>query len=803
MLDLIFTNDQALVSSVFTESWPRFTDHKLVKATVSYQLHNNTKTKETHLLECGRRFKQLNFNKAPWDEIQAELGKIDWSDMEEASKKSPTEALNIFMEELLPLLEKHVPVKNKKRKNHQIERRRKLLWRRLSKVKVKLKSASSINKLTKLLKNKQELEKQLYDDYLAENILEENFAISNMKTNPKAFFSFAKSRQKTRAKVGPFIDPSTGKPNPDPEYSASQLSKQYSSVFVEPRDEWKVKNPREFFGPIPEGPALEDITFTEEDIQEACKELKASSAAGADGVPATLLKNCRTELSRPLYILWRSSLDQGLIPGDLLLVLISPVHKGGSRGQPKNYRPVALTSHIVKVFERVLRKVLINHLEKNNLLPNGQHGFRELRSTLTQLLSFWDTILDQLESDSDGVDIVYTDFSKAFDKVETGVLLHKLKECGISGRVGCWLSAFLDSGSRQQAVGVDGAVSCLCPVVSGVPQGTVLGPVLFLIHISDIAASLSQGTTATSFADDTRVQRGIKSVQDCADLQADLNLIYQWAETVNMHFNSDKFECLRFWPGDGEPPNFQYLGPDINNIEVKTDLKDLGVQISTDLAFKLHIEKIVTAASQLSGWGLRTFQRRSKSVMKSIWTSLIQPKIDYCSQLWSPGDQISINKIESVQRFFTSKVEGMKELDYWDRLRELQMYSQERRRERYMIIFLWKISQGLVRGYDVTFCNSERRGRTILANKIVKSSPASVRKARECSLGVKGAQLFNILPVTLRNLNSDSVETFKNNLDSFLRLVPDQPTVSGMSRAAETNSLLHQIPMMTTAYTGH
>ena len=145
----------------------------------------------------------------------------------------------------------------------------------------------------------------------------------------------------------------------------------------------------------------------------------------------------------------------------------------------------------------------------------------------------------------------------------------------------------------------------------------------------------------------------------------------------------------------------------------------------------------------------------------------------------------------------------MKELDYWDRLRELQMYSQERRRERYMIIFLWKISQGLVRGYDVTFLHSERRGRTIVPNKIVKSSPASVRKAREWSLGVRGAQLFNILPVTLRNLNSDSVETFKNNLDSFLKLVPDQPTVSGLSRAAETNSLLNQIPMMTTAYTGY
>ena len=136
--------------------------------------------------------------------------------------------------------------------------------------------------------------------------------------------------------------------------------------------------------------ALTFIKLTEEDIVAACSELKTSSAAGADGVPASLLKNCRQELSRPLFILWRASLDQGLIPADLLLVLISPVHKGGSRGLPKNYRPVALTSHIVKVFERVMRRSLVKHLEENGLLPNGQHGFRAFRSTLTQLLSYWE-----------------------------------------------------------------------------------------------------------------------------------------------------------------------------------------------------------------------------------------------------------------------------------------------------------------------------------------------------------------------------------------------------------------------------
>lgn len=121
-------------------------------------------------------------------------------------------------------------------------------------------------------------------------------------------------------------------------------------------------------------------------------------------------------------MLWRLSLDQGVIPPALLLVLISPVHKGGSKGIPANYRPVALTSHITKMFERVIRKWLVPHLEENDLLPDGQNGFRSGRSCLTQLLTYWDKILSQLE-EGRGVNVIYTDFAKAFNKCETGVLL--------------------------------------------------------------------------------------------------------------------------------------------------------------------------------------------------------------------------------------------------------------------------------------------------------------------------------------------------------------------------------------------
>ena len=490
-------------------------------------------------------------------------------------------------------------------------------------------------------------------------------------------------------------------------------------------------------------------------------------------------------------------MDHGLIPPDLLLVLVSPVHKGGSRGSAKNFRPVALTSHLTKVFERVIRKVLVKHLEKNGHLPDSQHGFRAFRSTLTQLLSYWDTLLDDMEMGK-GVDVIYTDFSKAFDKVETGVLLHELKACGVKGKVGCWLSSFLDPKTRQQAVAVDGRVSMLEPVLSGVPQGTVLGPILFLVHIRNISNDLSVGTTASSFADDTRLQRGISTQDDCSTLQTDLQLIYSWAEKVNMTFNSDKFECMRFWADQANAPTFQYLAPDDEPIQVKTDLRDLGVQLSSNLTFSIHIENTVTAASKLVGWGLRTFWGRGRQVMITLLKSLVQPKLDYCSQLWSPGDQTSINKLEAVQYHLINRIRDgrLGSLNYWEKLRELKLYSQERRRERYQMIFIWKISQGMVSGYDVNFTSGGiRRGRMAIPKQVDRKSPSSVKKARENSLGVKGALLFNLLPDNLRTMNTDHVDMFKNHLDIFLTSIPDQPTVAGLGRAAETNSLLHQLPM--------
>ena len=230
------------------------------------------------------------------------------------------------------------------------------------------------------------------------------------------------------------------------------------------------------------------------------------------------------------------------------------------------------------------------------------------------------------------------------------------------------MAAFLSPQNRQQAVVVQGRISGLSMVISGVPQGTVLGPILFLLHISDIARGLSEGNTTSSYVDDTRTGRTITDTEaDCEALQQDLKSIYDWASDVNMVFNGEKFECVRFWPNKDLKPTTSYLAPDGEEIAEKEHLRDLGVELSNDLTFGIHIENTVAGANKLIGWALRSFRRRSKKVMITIWKSIIQTKIDYCSQLWSPNDQHSIARLESVARNFTSKIAGFQHLDYHER----------------------------------------------------------------------------------------------------------------------------------------
>ena len=233
-------------------------------------------------------------------------------------------------------------------------------------------------------------------------------------------------------------------------------------------------------------------------------------------------------------------MSQGFIPPSFKRAAIVPVFKSGDKSIPGNYRPISLTSIIIKVLERIVRKQVISFLAAKGCFNDTQHGFRSGRSCLSALLDVFDNIMHMLDSDST-VDMVYLDFSKAFDKVDHGIVLHKLRS--ITGSLGFWFHQFLTN--RTQFVRLPGGISHDSPVLSGVPQGTVLGPLLFLIMISDI----DDGVTSSiiSFADDTRLYASISDPIDCDQLQVDLNTVYGLG--MCMKFSNSQFFRFEFTIG--------------------------------------------------------------------------------------------------------------------------------------------------------------------------------------------------------------------------------------------------------------
>ena len=240
-------------------------------------------------------------------------------------------------------------------------------------------------------------------------------------------------------------------------------------------------------------------------------------------------KKCSSALASSLASSWRQSLREGIVPSTCKLAHIILIHKGKSQSLPNNYWPIALTSHLIKVFEKVVRRRLVDFMNTHRLFNHSQHGFRGGQSCLSQLINHLDHITSLLEGRS-SVEVIYLDFAKAFDKVYIETTFRKLKSLGIRGQLERWLMAFLLG--RQQTVIVDGCKLPPCPVVSGVPQGSVLGPLLFLVPIGDIDGGVAT-SLLSSFADNTRIGRQIQGSEDVQELQADLEKVYEWATTNN------------------------------------------------------------------------------------------------------------------------------------------------------------------------------------------------------------------------------------------------------------------------------
>ena len=313
--------------------------------------------------------------------------------------------------------------------------------------------------------------------------------------------------------------------------------------------------------------------------------------------------------------------------------------------------------------------------------------------------------------------VVYLDFAKAFDKVDHQILLEKLKKYNISGELYNWLSEYLSN--RRQAVVIQGTKSYEANVQSGVPQGTVLGPLLFLVYINDLGTSIKD-CIVSCFADDTRLKRKISNESDVNTLQKALNLSAIWSKENNMSLHEHKFELLTH--SISKKPYYNTELPFANKfstyetvsgelIEPSSIVRDLGINISSDSTWTPHINIMCDKARQMCSWVLSVFRDRSAIVMLTLFNSMVRSRLEYCSPIWSPSKISDIQAIEGVQRHFTSRISGCSDMSYWDRLIKLNVTSLQRRRERYSIISMFKIIQGLMpNDLKITFSSIERRG---------------------------------------------------------------------------------------------
>ena len=529
----------------------------------------------------------------------------------------------------------------------------------------------------KALKKKSQREcRRAYQDFVA------NMICPDLKGNPKKFWGFIKGKRCDNNGVAPLT--TNGVTHVDDRTKANVLNRQFASVFSSDL------NPAPDLGDSGV-PTMGDIWISVGGVAKLLSAVKPHKASGPDNIPARFLKECAREIAPALSLVFQASLNQSRIPDDWRAAWVAPVFKKGDRSRAGNYRPVSLTSICCKTLEHIIYSNIMSHFTSNNILTDYQHGFRSGRSCETQLILTIEDLARGLDS-AKQIDAVLLDFSKAFDKVSHSKLLLKLDYYGVRGKVQAWIRDFLSD--RTQAVVLRGNFSDLAPVTSGVPQGTVLGPLLFLAYINDLPMNLS--ATPRLFADDCLLYREIATPEDGQLLQRDLDQLQQWEIDWSMEFNPGKCEVLRITNKkkiiDTEYKIRGQVLPRVNSA------KYLGVTIHNKLSWNPHVDRIAKKANSTRAFLQRNLHGAPTPVRAQCYKTFVRPILEYAATAWAPHTGINIQKLESVQRRAarfavgdwrrTSSVSAMLSTLGWETLEE--------RRARMRIAMLYNITCGNV-----------------------------------------------------------------------------------------------------------
>jgi hypothetical protein len=409
---------------------------------------------------------------------------------------------------------------------------------------------------------------------------------------------------------------------------------------------------------------------------------------GPDAMHPRVLKELKNEIVYPLKVIFESSLENNTLPYDWKSGNITPIYKKGKKGDVKNYRPVSITSIVGKILESIVRDSLIKHFQENNLFSNKQYGFIKGRSTVSQLLTLMDKWTEALEQGGQ-VDVIYTDLEKAFDKVPHEQLIRKLKSYKINTNIINWINSFLSD--RRQRVRISDSFSKWEKVMSGIPQGSILGPLLFIIYINDLEDSCSENSHVALYADDTKLYKYVKHENDAIKLQEDLNNISVWINDWLLSLNIEKCKVISI--GRNATIDFQYKIDDYE-LEKLYEIKDLGVTFDSKLKFTAHINDKVNKAFSVLGVINRNFKYMERNTFIMLYKSMVRPHLEYANLVWHPYRKDEINKLEKVQRRATKLVSSLKTLSYENRLKKLNLPTLSFRRLRGDMIEVYKIVTG-------------------------------------------------------------------------------------------------------------
>lgn len=748
ILDLVITDDLELVQDIEDMGPLGKSDHSILNVVCCIQncnkLHND----------------KMNYNKGNYEEFRQFMN-IDWDKYLYNCDKDIDKMWYTFKSKVDAGVLNFIPKvstfgnwkKSKWKMPLSLETRslinqKRKMWRKY----INNRSAYYLNRF-------KELRNKIRNETRKIQKLEQSEVAKNCKSNPKKFWNYVRSKSNMVTSIGDIKVKGNEQDIiiTDDDAKAQTFCDYFSSVFTE-----------ELSTNIPTVLAKNctfknsSVIFSESVILDKLNKLNTTKSPGPDAIHPRILYELREYIVYPLKLLFDESYKQKKLPMDWRSANITALFKKGSRSNVSNYRPVSLTSIICKIMESVVRDNINKHFLDNNFFSKKQFGFIKGRSTVSQLLKMLDDWTEQLENGGH-IDVVYSDFEKAFDKVPHKRLINKLTSYGLDSDTLEWIKAFLCF--RKQRVKLNGKFSDWSLVLSGIPQGSILGPLLFIIFINDLPEFCENSTDIYLFADDAKISKLIRSQSDQQLLQQSVDKIQQWSDKWKLKLNINKCKVVCYGRDRSTQGNYHMTIENKDIILEQVDhFKDLGVIFDNHLSFQHHSNEKINKAYSILGIIKRNFTYLTPEALVQIYKSMVRSHLEYAQSVWYPYRHKLIDDLEKVQKRATKLVPSLRKLSYSDRLKWLKLPTLKYRRYRGDMIEVYKIISGK---YDnKTVINLDLVKDTRTRGNVFKLKNKSFHyDIRKFAFSVRIVNVWNSLPNKV--VEADTVDTFKRRLDKF------------------------------------